>query len=115
LNKAELSYVGEAIKVESYRANISNLYTLSISVSQFTGRVFVEGSMNGGALSSDWFPIKLSSDSNFVAFSETTITIGINFQGVIPYLRASINRDYLNAQTYNTEFHGFLNKITVNY
>lgn len=44
-NQEELSFSGNPIRVDVFGGNTQNLHTVSVSVSNFVGRVLIEGTL----------------------------------------------------------------------
>jgi|AntAceMinimDraft_5_1070358.scaffolds.fasta_scaffold121248_2 hypothetical protein len=116
LNTNELSYTGTTTPVDPYVANRNNLFTVVVAVSNFTGRVVLQGSLTSTpSVESDWFDIALSDDTAYLEYQSDTSTIGRTFKGTIVAVRAKVDRSYLPETEYDYGDHGTINKISINY
>lgn len=125
-NEDNLSYAGEAVRADAFYGNTDGLHTVSFHYTDFQGRIFIEGTLVAEPTESDWFPIYLTSGqphrqypvltsapSGAYNYGDTGVE-GFTFRANILFLRARVDRDYLNATEYNYERHGRINKILLN-
>lgn len=112
-NQNELTYTSNNVKGDGYYGFADGLHTMSFHVSNFTGRISVEATLLENPTESDWFPISLDMDTDYIEFAGETETIGKSFQGNFVYLRVKVDRDYLGASEYNSSLHGTLDKAVL--
>jgi hypothetical protein len=101
-----LNSTGDPVLGTSYAQSIGSQYTVAIYALNLTGRVYVEGTLATHPTENDWFPITLAGQSTpYVQFpwsgqySTTTgglQLVGFSFKGNLTWVRARLNRDYLN-------------------
>ena len=124
-NQEELSFSGNPVRVDVFGGNTQNLHTVSVSVSNFVGRVLIEGTLASSPTESDWFPIYLTSGTTHRQYPVNsnspngnnqgdTRTEGFTFRANLLYIRARVDRAYLNATNYNQSIHGSIDKILLN-
>ena len=115
LNNNELTYTGSTATVDPFSSNRNNLFTVSFSVSNFAGRIYIQGSLSVNPQPEDWFDIKLTDQADYLDFVQETDTIGKTFSSTIVAIRAKVDRDHLGDPAYDYATHGTLDKISVNY
>ena len=120
-----MSYTGDKIRTDIFSGMTQNLYTASISVSNFIGRFFIEGSIALDPQEGDWFPIYLTSGTPYRQYpinslspsginDGDTITEGFTFRANLLYIRARIDRSYLSETIYDPITHGTIDKVIIN-
>jgi len=108
------SLTGEAIKADGWYGHTDGLHTVVIQVVNFTGRVYVEASLEPDPSESDWFPIALSETTPYIQYpidpmhptgeydsSGDTRTTGVTFKINTLWLRARLDRSYLDTGLYD--------------
>lgn len=124
-NKEEMSYTGDPVRVDFYSGVTQNLHTVSATVSDFVGRIFIEATLNIDPSTNEWFPIYLTSGTPYRQYpfnslapsgnnGGDTATEGFTFRANILYLRARIDRSYLTETIYDPLVHGRVTKIILN-
>lgn len=124
-NQTELSFTGDATRTDIFSGMTQNLHTVSISVNNFVGRFYVEGTIALNPTEDDWFPIYLTSGTpyreypiNSVSPTGTndgdTVTEGFTFRANLLYIRARIDRSYLPETAYDSAVHGTIDKVILN-
>ena len=102
------------------------MHTVSISLSNFIGRVYIEGSLSIEPTEIDWFPIDLVANNEYLQFPQDknrptganggdSGTVAYSFSGNYIWLRARVNRDYLIPYPMNDQFVGQVEKVLLNY
>ena len=122
-----VNITGPQVRGAGYSNTIGNNHTVSISMNNFIGRIYIEGSLATNPLESDWFAIPLSYDlSPYLQFpadpyhptgdqnGDTGINV-YNFAGNFIWLRARIDRSYLLPQPIDPELVGTVTQILLNY
>jgi hypothetical protein len=121
----ELSYSGNPVRVDVFGGNTQNLHTVSSSANNFIGRIYIEGTIATSPTENDWFPIYLTSGTSYRQYPVNstiptgnnqgdTRTEGFTFRANLLYIRARIDRSYLNATSYDQTIHGSINSILLN-
>jgi len=124
-NKSELSYTGEPIRTDIFAGMTQNLHTVSISVTNFVGRFYIEGTIAISPTEGDWFPIYLTSGTEYRQYpinsvlpsgqnGGDTVTEGFTFRANLLYIRARIDRSYLPETVYESGVHGTIDKVIIN-
>lgn len=119
-----LNATGDPVLGTSYTQAIGSLYTVAIYASNLTGRVYIEGSLATHPTSNDWFPVQMSGQvTDYIEFpysGEYSTTngglqlIGFNFKGNLTWVRARLDRDYLNLGSLTSNqiaAYGFVDKV----
>lgn len=112
-NQPELSYTSNPVKGDGYYGYADGLQTMSFHLSNFTGRIYAQATLLEQPEESDWFPIGLDLDTDYLEFDQETKTVGTSFQGNFVYLRVVVDRDYLGDTEYNVSQHGILDKAVL--
>lgn len=124
-NQNSLSYSGDKVKADGYYGRTDGLHTVSSSITNFQGRIHLEGSLATNPAEGDWFPIYLTSGNSFRQYPVTSVPSGSNslgdttteawtFRANILWIRARVDRDYLSAGSYDIALHGTVDKILLN-
>lgn len=127
-NKEEISYTSVPIRVDFYSGVTQNLHTISVSVNDFLGRIYIEGTLNADLSAADWFPIYLTSGTPYRQYpvnpnnpngnnNGDTKTEGFTFRANLLYIRAKVDRDYLTSSlgtTYDPLIYGRVERILLN-
>lgn len=126
LNNVEsLSYAGQAVRSDVFSGNTQNLHTVSVKLNNFIGRIYIEGTLASEPTEADWFPIYLTSGTAYRQYPVNsalptgtnggdTKNEGFTFRANLLYIRARVDRTYLNAVSYNQSTHGTVVKILLN-
>lgn len=121
----EINVTGGKQKGAGYSNTIGCNHTVSITVDNFIGRIFIEGSLSNDPTDMDWCPIPISGqdylqfpiDSNAPTGSGggDTSTLAYSFSGNYIWLRARVNRDYLVPFPQGPGLVGSVKQILLNY
>jgi hypothetical protein len=82
---------GIAYKGSGYRNVGTGQHTVSIQTNAFTGRVHIEASLASIPESTDWFPIKLDGENEYLSFTTDSDTYYYVFTGNFIWVRAKIS------------------------
>ena len=120
----QLSYTGKGIRADSFYGNTDGLHTISVNVTDFVGRLYIEGTLVMNPEENDWFPINLTSGSMYKQYPANTAyptgntgdtgADGFTFRLNVMMLRARVDRSYLNVDAYDQAQHGRIDKILLN-
>jgi hypothetical protein len=101
----QLNVSGQAVKAAGYFGYARGIHTICWYLDNFTGRVYVEGSLATNPGPNDWFPIWLESANPYVQYplnpNAPTGISGDNgigsytFQANLVWLRIRIDRCYI--------------------
>jgi hypothetical protein len=122
----KVNAVGQQTPGAGYSSTIGSLHTVSISVSNCIGRVYIEGSLASNPTDQDWFPIQLETNRDYVEFPQDknkptganggdTGTVAFSFGGNYIWIRARLNRDYLIPYPTDDQFVGQVEKVLLNF
>ena len=101
----EIDIVGEPIRAAGWYGYTECVQTVAIFLANFTGRIYVEGTLNNNPnQTTDWFPIQLSG-SDYLQFPQNPVTsnsiydgdtgvYGYTFKSNLLYIRARVYRSY---------------------
>lgn len=97
--------VGLPIKAAGWYGYGNCVHTISIQISNFSGRIFIEGTLsNNPNQTTDWFPIQLNG-SDYIEYPQSNVrtnstytgdsgVYGFTFKSNILYIRARMVRSY---------------------
>lgn len=122
----KVNAVGSKFPGAGYSSTIGCLHTVSISLSNFIGRLYIEGSLASDPTESDWFPIELIANKEYLQFPQDphkptgagggdSGTVAYSFSGNYIWIRARVNRDYLIPYPMDDQFVGQVEKVLLNY
>lgn len=119
----EVNVTGLPVKAAGYYGSGLNLYTLAYYLTNFSGRIYLQGSLAFDPKEDDWFNINLNGYLEYAEFlphapdsdNNTGITIVFtdSFEANIVHLRAIVDRQHLPAP--DTTNYGAVTKILVNF
>ena len=113
-NQDVMSYTGDKFRGDGYYGYNDGLHTLSVQVSNFIGRIYVQASIVENPTSTDWFDIDLTLTQPYLEYTtQTSETKGVTITGNFVWLRGVVDRSYMVTQTYNSANHGRLEKISL--
>ena len=123
----DLDFVGDPIRAAGWFGMPEGLHTVAIYTNNFTGRVFIEGSLSTDPNTKDWFPIQLST-CDYIEFplissapqsmsTGDTSVIGYTFRSNILWVRAKVWRSYFTSKitTENKDTMGSISQIMIAY
>jgi hypothetical protein len=120
-----INAVGTPQKAAGYTNSIGNSHTVSISLQNFVGRIYIEGSLASNPGPTDWFAIKFNNipylqypvDRALPTSRLTgdTGTYAYNFSGNFVWVRARVDRSYLTPVPADPYLVGCVQQITLNY
>lgn len=110
----QLNIIGEKKPSSGYYGYSSGLHTISFSLNNFTGRIFIQGSMVNNPTDNDWFNIVFDGN-DYIEYENETSTTAKSFVVNMLWIRVKIDRTYLQPQPLNTADVGYIRKILVNY
>jgi hypothetical protein len=128
----KINVTGTRQKGAGYSNTIGNNHTISISLDNFTGRIWIEGSIAADPSESDWFPIPVKDNQRFLQFPQMpfrpsepfssfgaatgdTGTYGYSFTGNFIWVRARVDRSYITPPPVDADLIGAVTKILLNY
>ena len=109
-----------------YSISIGNNHTIAVNIYNFVGRLYIEGSLASNPTDSDWFAIQLSANSNYLQFPQNpvmpssgaqgdTANLSYNFTGNFIWVRARIDRSYIQPPIIVPSLAGSVTQILMNY
>ena len=123
----DLDFVGDPIRAAGWFGMPEGLHTVAIYTNDFTGRIFIEGSLSTDPNTSDWFPIKLST-CDYIEFPRIpnapqsmntgdTSVVGYTFRSNILWIRAKVWRSYFTSKitSSNKDTMGSISQIMIAY
>lgn len=126
--QTEIDAVGCPIRAAGWYGYTSGVHTVSIQISNYTGRIYVEGTLsNNPNQTTDWFPIKLDGENDYLQYPQSNFrtnsvytgdsgVYGYTFKSNILYIRARMFRSYFIEQAIPEDqliLYGAIKKIDV--
>lgn len=121
----QINVVGTKQKGAGYNNTLGNNHTVSINLDNFTGRIYIQGSLASEPQESDWFNIPIGNGTAYVQYpidpayptgqTGDTGLYAYSFSGNYVWLRAVVDRKYLIPPPNNPYFVGSCKQILLNY
>lgn len=115
--------VGEPVRADSWYGYSDGMHTVSFHVTNFTGRIFIQATLEANPTEDDWFDICLGKNNPYLQFplrpgqptglfNGDTSAVAMNFKANVLWLRAKVDRHYLPPlNPINGGTYGFVSKI----
>lgn len=97
-SSGKISITGDKVKGDGFFGFSDGSHTVSFHVHLFTGRIWIEASLAADPTDDDWFPVWLTVGTPFVPFEDETSTTSYLFEGNFVWVRARLDRDYIDPQ-----------------
>jgi len=123
---SQINVTGEKQKGAGYSNWSGTSHTVSITCTNFVGRIYLEASLATAPTEADWFGIPFNSTLTYVQFplnpfrptgqiQGDTGSYSFEFVGNYVWIRAKLDRTYLNPQPINTTSVGSVNQVLLNF
>lgn len=103
--QVELNITGEKTRADGYFGFKDGLHTVTFHLADFTGRIFIEATLEANPQESDWFSIFLDGSKAYIEYpikplepsgiTGDTMVDAFTFQINAIYIRAKIDRSYI--------------------
>jgi len=103
------------VRGDAFYGYTDGLHTIAFYFSDFTGKLFLEGTLANAPTSTDWFPISISPPTDYMQLTTHTGIVARTFQGNFMFLRVRIDRDYLTPANNNSLQHGQISQVLLNH
>ncbi len=112
----ELDYTGDSVRGDGFYGFSDGIHTVQITVADYIGRIYIQGTLASEPVETDWFNIKVNGNDDYITYgvgagTGVTSTIAYTFQGNMVYLRAKVERSHLSLLITQV---GTLSKILLN-
>ena len=112
----ELDYTGDSVRGDGFYGFSDGIHTVQITVTDYIGRIYIQGTLASDPTEADWFNIKVNGNDDYVTYgvgasTGVTSTLAYTFQGNMVYLRAKVERSHLSLLIIEV---GTLSKILLN-
>lgn len=118
----QFNVVGPALKGDGFYGFSDGLHTISVKLDNFTGRFFLEATLELHPTEDDWFPIMLTGTNPYVEYpinphmptgshGDTGMDSFV-IEGNFVFIRAKINRDYVVPTPITPEDLALLGSVT---
>lgn len=121
----KINVTGQRQKGAGWNNSVGNNHTVSMALSNFTGRIYIQGSISANPTDLDWFDIPIGKGTAYVQHpldpalptGETgdTGTYAYSFSGNYIWIRARIDRTYLVPPPVDPYYVGSVINILLNY
>ena len=101
----EMNVTGDKIRADAWFGLKDGLHTVTFHLEDFTGRIYIEASLESDPQENDWFPVFLNGAKSYMEYPlDSLVPTGIQgdtfvdaftFQGNFLYIRARIDRSYI--------------------
>lgn len=122
----QINVTGQKQKGAGYSNFAGASHTISITCTNFVGRIYIEASLESEPSSADWFSVYVVSNLEWVEFPRDpshptgaqqgdTGTFAFAFVGNYVWVRARLDRTYLNPMPIDSLSVGSIDQILMNY
>ena len=122
----QLNLTGQRQKGAGYSNFAGASHTVSISCSNFVGRIYIEASLETEPTEADWFPVTVLRNLPYVEFPQDlshptgvsqgdTSTTAYEFAGNYVWVRARLDRTYLTPVPIDPDTVGSVDEVLMNY
>ena len=126
----KINVIGTKQKGAGYTNFLGGSHTVSISTSNFVGRVGIEATLATDPLEEDWFGVPLQNNLSYIQFPRDpahptgqpgglsqgdTGTLAFSFSGNYVWVRARVDRDYLHPGTIDPTVVGSVGEVLLNF
>ena len=122
----QVNVTGEKQKGAGYTNFLGGSHTVALTLTNFTGRIYIQASLAETPSEQDWFPVYLQSNLPYVQFPRDlfnptgllggdTGTYAYTFVGNYVWIRAVVNRDYLTPAPIDDSTVGSVSEILLNF
>ena len=111
-----LDYTGDSVRGDGFYGFSDGIHTVQITVADYIGRIYIQGTLASEPVETDWFNIKVNGNDDYITYgvgagTGVTSTLAYTFQGNMVYLRAKVERSHLSLLITQV---GTLGKILLN-
>lgn len=101
--------IGPSVRADRWSGYTDGLYTIAIYTQELRGRIYIEASLANEPTETDWFPIWLKRNCQFLEYPNHSKTSkvtnndvdAINVSGKFVWIRARLDRSYLGINSGN--------------
>jgi hypothetical protein len=121
----QINVTGQRQPGAGYNNTVGNNHTVSISLDNFTGRIYIQGSLANDPSETDWFNIPIGQTTVYVEYpldpayptgpTGDTGNYAYSFSGNYVWIRAVVDRKYLVPPPSDPYFVGYCRQILLNY
>ena len=123
---SQINVTGEKQKGAGYSNWSGTLHTVSVTCTNFVGRIYLEASLATDPTDTDWFGIPFNQSLSYAewplnrfhptgSIQGDTGTTSFEFVGNYVWVRARLDRTYLNPQPLDTSLVGSVDEVLMNY
>lgn len=120
----QINVVGEPVHADGWYGFSEGLHTVSIHTANFTGRILIQASLALEPTEEDWFDIWLREGMPYLEFpfnpsaptghmDGDTSNLAFTFKANILWVRAKLDRSYLDVVAPYDGHYGSINKIVL--
>jgi hypothetical protein len=118
-----INVIGTAEQTAGYSNNINGSNKVNIFLTNFIGRIYIEGSLANYPGNNEWFPINIGQNLSYLQFPNNfpTPIVGVtgvftyDFNGSFMWVRARVDRTYIIPQVTNANAVGMVDLITLTF
>jgi len=103
------------VRGDAFYGYTDGLHTIAFYFVNFTGKVYLEGTLANAPTSTDWFAVSISPPLDYMLLTAHTGVAARSFQGNFMFLRVRIDRDYLTPANNNSLQHGQISQVLLNH
>ena len=109
------NFTSPEVRGDAFYGYTDGLHTIALYFVDFTGKVYLEGTLANAPASTDWFPISIQPPTDYMQLTSHTGVVARTFQGNFMFMRVRIDRDYLTPSNNNSLQHGQISQVLLNH
>lgn len=109
------NFTSPEIRADAFYGYTDGLHTVAFYFSNFTGKLYLEGTLANVPTSTDWFPLSIQPPNDFMQLTTHSGVVARSFQGNFMFVRVRIDRDYLTPAHNNDLGWGQISQVLLNH
>ncbi len=109
------NFTSPEVRADAYYGYTDGLHTAAFYFSNFTGKVYLEGTLANTPTSTDWFALNIDPPTEYIQLTTHTGIVARSFQGNFMFVRVRIDRDYLTPANNDNLAWGQISQVLLNH
>jgi hypothetical protein len=111
----DFNFTSIEVRGDAFYGYTDGMHTIAFYFSNFTGKVYLEGTLANAPGSTDWFPLSIDPPNDYMQLTAHTGIVARTFEGNFMFLRVRIDRDYLTPANNNNLVWGQISQVLLNH
>lgn len=109
------NFISPEVRADAYYGYTDGLHTVAFYFSNFTGKVYLEGTLANTPTNTDWFALNIDPPTEYIQLTTHTGVVARSFQGNFMFVRVRIDRDYLTPANNDNLAWGQISQVLLNH